>query len=255
MIRFRLLIEHRIFYFCLFLLFALSSCSTTSFLHRKYSPGSYVEHPGKVPAAEVYANKKDNRPVAVPLAAKQEKALVFLKKASPERTLPEAYAGQVSKRVEKPADQNEVEADSKQRSFSAVQPGPERKSIRPSLRTVCRRAMDDDNLFPEKHGRMAFNYGLAAFISILVLLASLMLISASAPVAVTALLLEGSILFLLGFFCYCVFLLLAIIFSVWSISEAKKQKVPVPQKAVNGLILALLPILFVFLFGLMHRTF
>lgn len=245
-----------LFSFCLFLIFALSSCSTASFLQRRYTPGEYVDHVSGITRTCASLSEKSPAHKVSPITRGSDQAGGAREQADSKKGPAAATKPSVLASLKNTDRQSIVPADisrMKQNLFSKRRALPEQKGMQavPGRKGFVLPAEESSGA--EHDARIGFNCGLASFIIVLLLIAVNVLFYIFA-IGTAAILLEGAALFLIASSGYLVLWLLAVIFGIKAISEAKRHGEGIPQKAINGIVLAFLPFLFIMLFILVHKS-
>ena len=231
--------------FCLLMGALLSSCSTTGFLQRKYTPGAYVEHTDKPRATYLILMKGDKAlPTDNAQTPQTEQEMPLKEKCTERMSLEEenhcaSYnnrknLGRIHTRILKngftPSLKSFAEAGLRQAPPSA-------KRIRPAKKD------EPDGGDADKDAKKAFKLSILSIILTGVLaLGAFMVLKLLDPIYTGIFLL---FLFIgIGLVWWIAALwIITLVYTIKSILHAKKEGVPVPLKALIALLIASLPLI------------
>jgi len=248
MILARQFVQNRSFVFYVFLLFAFSSCSSSAFLHRRYTPGEYVDHKSSSERSPSSQTSGVTAPEAGPVSGLAEKK-VLTKGASYVKEKTAVSEPQTTSAETNSAGKNAVPFESghlKLHAFSAEKAGTPKKRLQSALYEKYRKAAGagkGPQNDPDEDAKDAFKFAVATLICLLVLLLASAIIAATVTSEISAALLLGVLLFLLSGATYIILWVITMVVALKAVIEAKKQKVPVPKKAIIALYIAGIPVL------------
>jgi hypothetical protein len=225
------------------LIISLSSCSTSSFLSRKYTPGTYVEHKANVPRTGLSVLEYGTANSFAPADPKVQK--------SPNSSMETRAGLALSEEKERPA-----ESGARLSLLSL-------KDLRyPRLQQVKHPGIPTDTLIrrPQKNqseisdvayqADRSLHTGINAllFLAILVLVYFVLLNTTFVGLSALSLFFGLLIFFLFGFLILKIFLIVTAVFGIRCMRNAKREGLALPSKAIWGMVLAAFAmILFIFL--------
>jgi hypothetical protein len=229
-------------FFFMCLLLALSSCSTSSFLQRRYTAGEYVEHKANLSGAEVSSTRRVCAAAPEPVLKQADGNQSLQKKSgskkealAAEHTLvfpPEQFIADQGLIIHRSFLGDTAESKLKPNGVAAA------KSYGKVKRATAKSSAD-----LERSEELAYNYGLASLIFLIAgLLGVLLMLGTFGSDVAIAFIFGFVLVFPCGLgYVYCTIASLA--WSIGSIVKAVHSNMPVGRRVVKALIMIFLPLL------------